>query len=162
MPDTYALLTPPFGHATWEVDDPIPASQIDQARENFVQLSRVRIIPLGGIFVPSYIQSTSYVDADVLFDMPLCADEFLGFTVDLLVWLLSPNGVTTAQMQFWNVDDASQVGQSTTSASATPARQVVSLTLPSGSAQKFCRPRIKSSDLVAPGVAGWMALRIEG
>lgn len=163
MPDTFSPPVSPTSGLEFATGDAARATQIEAVRQSLIILGKTRIIPLGGVFYPAVARTAdSYIDVYTPFDIPLCADDYAGFDVDVLCWLLSPDGVTLARMRLVDLDNASSsIGESTTSASSTPARQAVTITLPAGSTPHFCRPQIKSNVDTGAGVAGWMALRIQ-
>lgn len=119
MPDTYEPLVPPLTHDTWEVDDPIPAVEIDKVRQNLNLMAAIGFVsPLGG----SRLLGLEG-DADTWTDHPetewadLNPLWFAGMTEEITVYVRTADAGTSVTVRVVNEDDvpvATDTAQSAT------------------------------------------------
>lgn len=106
MSDSYAAMVPPLSHDTWEVDDPIPASEVEKVRQNFNVMAAIGFVsPLGGSRTLALEG-----DADTWTDHPetewadLNPDWFAGLTEEVTVYVKTDDVGTSVTVRVVNED----------------------------------------------------------
>lgn len=139
--ETYGLLVPPTG-STFVSGQTVRASKFEQDRQNFAVLGRPRYTHLGGVETDGHID-TSYARLRNAAAIELCAEDYRGLTLTLVVWVRVQAGTGTVRVRLRNTDDSSTVAEMAAAVSdTTMTRYEAAITVPTGATAKSCRLEI--------------------
>jgi hypothetical protein len=150
--ETFSALTPPSG-STFIAGHAARASQIERIRQCLVILGKKRPIGSGGSDTDGH-DGTSYARLRNTVPIPLCEEDYRGFTVTAYVRTRVLDAAGTVRVRLRNTDDNSTVAEMVAAVSVTTLTDyTLTVTLPAGTTRKNCEWQIQVSNALYPGYA---------